>query len=203
MKLYSHAFAPNAWRVRAFLAEKGAEIETVTIEFDNGDTKTPHYLEMNSLGQVPVLELDDGKALAESIAICRYLEAQFPAPPLFGTSAHGQAWIEMWNRRMELLVMNTVANVGLHTLPFFATRVHQVPQFAEAQKETLTERWTWLNEEIADARPFIAGDAFSVADITGMTALKICDIVELPVPGHLAHVKKWESAVRARPSWNA
>lgn len=203
MKLYSHAVAPNAWRVRAFLAEKGAEIETVTIEFDKGDTQTPHYLAMNSLAQVPVLELDGEKALAESIAICRYLETKFPEPSLFGTSAHGQAWVEMWNRRMELLVMNTVGNIGLHILPFFADRVHQVPQFAEAQKETLLERWAWLDKEISDGRPFVAGDAFSVADITGMTALKIADIVELSVPDQLAHVKRWENAVRARPSWDA
>ncbi len=203
MKLYSHAMAPNAWRVRAFLAEKGEEIPTVTIEFDNGDTQTPEFQAMNSLGQVPVLELKDGKALAESIAICRYLESHFPEPSLFGTSAHGQAWVEMWNRRMELLLMNTVANVGLHTLPFFASRVNQVPEFAEAQKDTLTKRWAWLNEEISDGRPFVAGDAFSVADLTGMTALKICDIVGLSVPDDLAHVKTWEGAVRARPSWNA
>ncbi|NNF79434.1 MAG: hypothetical protein HKN05_15515 [Rhizobiales bacterium] len=99
--------------------------------------------------------------------------------------------------------MNTVANVGLHTLPFFATRVNQVPQFAEAQKETLATRWAWLNREISDGRPHIAGDTFSVADITGMTALKICDIVELSVPDDLSHVKKWEAAVRSRPSWTA
>ena len=203
MKLYSHAMAPNAWRVRAFLAEKNAEVATVTIEFDTGDTQTPEYLAMNSLGQVPVLELEDGKALAESIAICRYLESKFPEPALFGTTDHGQAWIEMWNRRMELLLMNTVANVGLHTLPFFASRVKQVPAFAEAQKKTLAERWAWLDKEIADGRPFVAGDTFSVADLTGMTALRICDIVELSVPDDLSHVKQWESAVRARPSWNA
>ena len=203
MKLYSHAVAPNAWRVRAFLAEKGADVETVTIEFEKGDTQTDDYLAMNSLGQVPVLELEDGKALPESIAICRYLESQFPDPALFGTSAHGQAWVEMWNRRMELLLMNTVGNIGLHTLPFFATRVHQIPQFADAQKEALAQRWAWLDAEISDGRPFVAGDAFSVADITGMTALKISDIVELSVPDDLAHVKKWEASVRARPSWDA
>ncbi|MCP5083396.1 MAG: glutathione S-transferase family protein [Alphaproteobacteria bacterium] len=203
MKLYNHAMAPNAWRVRAFLVEKTANIPTVTVEFEKGDTQTPDFLAMNSLGQVPVLELDDGKALAESIAICRYLESQFPEPSLFGTTAHGQAWVEMWNRRMELLLMNTVANVGLHTLPFFATRVNQVPEVAEAQKETLAARWAWLNEDIADGRPFVAGDTLSVADLTGMTALKICDIVELSVPEDLSHVKKWENAVRARPSWSA
>ncbi len=203
MKLHSHAVAPNAWRVRAFLAEKGAEIDTVNVEFDKGDTQTEHYLAMNSLGQVPVLELGDGTALPESIAICRYLESQFPDPALFGTGAHGQAWVEMWNRRMELLIMNTVGNIGLHALPFFADRVHQVAEFAEAQKKTLIERWAWLDAEISDGRPFVAGAAFSVADITGMTALKIADIMELAVPGDLAHVKTWEATVRARPSWGA
>ncbi|MEM1200301.1 MAG: glutathione S-transferase family protein [Pseudomonadota bacterium] len=203
MKLYSHAVAPNAWRVRAFLSEKGAEIETVSVEFDKGDTQTDHYLAMNSLGQVPVLELEHGTALPESIAICRYLESQFPEPALFGTGAQEQAWIEMWNRRMELLIMNTVGNIGLHSLPFFADRVHQVAEFADAQKKTLAERWTWLDEEIADGRPYVAGDAFSVADITGMTALKIADIMELSVPEDLAHVKTWEAAVRARHSWDA
>ena len=188
MKLYSHAVAPNAWRVRAFLSEKGAQVETVNVEFDKGDTQTEHYLAMNSLGQVPVLELDNGTALTESIAICRYLESQFPEPALFGTGAQDQARTEMWNRRMELLIMNTVGNIGLHSLPFFADRVHQVAEFAEAQKKTLMERWAWLDAEISDGRPFVAGDVFCVADITGMTALKIADIMELSVPEDLARM---------------
>ncbi len=203
MKMYTTKVAPNPKRVHIFLAEKGIEVECVEIDLGNSVNLNADFVAISPLARVPVLELDDGSHIAESGGICRYFEEQQPEPPLFGTDAKDKAVVEMWNRRMELLLMNTVANVGLHTLPFFATRVNQVPDFAEAQKDTLTKRWAWLNEEISDGRPFVAGDAFSVADLTGMTALKICDIVGLSVPDDLTHVNTWEGAVRARPSWNA
>jgi len=202
MKLYN-AQAPNPWRVRIFCMEKGLDVPRVDLEFGKGDTRTPEFLAMNSLGEVPVLELDDGRVLTESVAICRYLESLHPEPNLMGRDGFDQARIEMWNRRIELHVSVTVANVGLHTIPFFAKKVEQVPVFAEAQRRTLAKKWAWLDREMADGRPYFAGDRFTVADITGMLALRVADIVDETIPPELANLKQWETSVRSRSSWNA
>ena len=126
--------APNARRVRMFLAEKGIEIERVEVAFDKGDNQTPEFLALNSLGKVPVLQLDDGRALTESMSICRYLEEEHSNPPLMGVDAYDRAHVDRWNRRMELEVFNIVANFGVHTIPFFKDRVQQIPEFAASQK---------------------------------------------------------------------
>lgn len=203
MKLYHHEIAPNAWRVRVFLAEKGIDMPRVEVDLFNGAQKQPDFLEKNSLGEVPVLELDDGRIITESIAICRYLEALNPVPRLFGSDPVDQATVEMWQRRMELHLVGTVADIALHTFDFFAAKVEQMPDYAASQRRALARKWAWLDGELADGRPFLAGDRFTVADITGMMALKAGDHVEAPVADSLAHVKRWEKAVRARPSWNA
>jgi glutathione S-transferase len=203
MKLYSADRAPNPWRVRIFLAEKGIDVPRVEVDLMNGAARSSEFLSRNSLGEVPVLELDDGRVITESVAICRYFEALNPVPRLFGADPLDQATVEMWTRRMELHVVGAVANVALHTIPFFAGKVEQMPEFAATQRRALAKKWAWLDGELADGRPFVAGDRFTVADITGMMALRIGDYVEAPVADELAHVRRWEASVRARPSWNA
>ena len=203
MKLYSADRAPNPWRVRIFLAEKGIDVPRVEVDLMNGAARSPEFLSRNSLGEVPVLELDDGRVITESVAICRYIEALNPVPRLFGADPMDQATVEMWTRRMELHLAGAAANVALHTFPFFAEKVEQMPEFAATQRRALAKKWAWLDGELADSRPYLAGDRFSIADITGMLALKVGDIVEAPVADDLGHVKRWETAVRARPSWNA
>ena len=102
MKLYDSVGAPNPWRVKVFLAEKGVAYETVPCDMSKGEHKTPAFLEKNPSGKIPVLELDDGRCLAESVAICRYLEGVYPTPNLFGVDAFEQGFIEMRNRQIEL-----------------------------------------------------------------------------------------------------
>lgn len=200
MLLYTAALAPNPFRVQAFLAEKGVEIPVELVDILGGQTRTPAFHKINSLGEVPVLKLDDGSLLTESLAICRYLESLYPEPALMGRDAAEAAKIEMWSRRMEQQIMGPIGQVGLHSFSFFAEKIEQFPAYAESQKRLMLNRWAWLDEELSDGRSYVCGDRFSVADITGMAALMICDFAEVPVPEHLEHARRWEAAVRARPS---
>jgi glutathione S-transferase len=202
MKLHQ-GDGPNSYRVRIFLAEKGIEVPMVRVDFDKMEHRAPEFLELNSLGQIPVLEFDDGTVITESVAICRYFEALHPTPPLFGANAVEQGKVEMWNRRVEIEIFGTIGNVALHTLEFFKHRLTQFPAFAETQRELLPHKWEWLDREMADGRPFIAGDNFSVADITGMTVSWLGEVFGMPIPEGLPNVGRWNKSVRARPSWNA
>ncbi len=202
MKLYV-APGPNSYRVRIFMAEKGIELPRVEIDFATRQHKSPEFLKLNSLGQVPVLEFDDGAIVTESVAICRALEDIHPSPPLFGTDARSKGGIEMWNRRIEQEVFATIGNVVLHTDEFFKERVTQVPAFADAQKRAIPEKWAWLDREMSDGRPYLAGDQFSAADISGMVTLWLSEVFGFDVPAHLAYVQRWNERLRERPSWNA
>ncbi|HIP79487.1 MAG TPA: glutathione S-transferase family protein [Kiloniellaceae bacterium] len=202
MKLYNAA-APSPRRVRIFLAEKAMELPRVDLSLDAGDTRRDDFLQKNSLGEVPVLELDDGTVICESQAICRYLESLQPEPNLFGADAVERARIDMWDRRMELEILNPLGLIARHSFDFFKDRLTQVPAFAEAQRRDLPARLAWLDSTLADGRPFITGERFTVADITGMTALLLSDFVKVPIPDGLDHLRRWNDALRARPSWNA
>ncbi len=201
MKLYD-AQAGNAKRVRIFISEKGIEIPREVIELGK-DTRTPEFRRLNSLGEVPVLELDDGQIITESMAICRYLDLAYPETPLMGRDAAEQGHIEMWSLRIYSQIFMTIGLMVRHQLPLFAEVLEQVPEFAEAQRKMMPEKWNWLNEEMADGRQFIAGDTFSFADVQGMTALTITDIFDLSAPDDCKHVAKWATAMRERPSWTA
>ncbi len=201
MKLYTYNQAPNPLRVHVFMAEKGIELPTETVDIRAGETRVPAFKEINSLYEVPVLELDDGRYLTESVAICRYLEARHPEHPLMGSTPIEVAEIDMWTRRMEQQVMAPISDFALHSFEIFADKIEQVPAYAETQLRLQKKRWAWLNAELSDGRTFVAGDQFSVADITGMAALRICDFAKQSVPEELSHAKRWEGAVRDRGSW--
>lgn len=199
MKLYD-AMAPNPRRVRIFMAEKGIELPIQLLELMQGDSRTPEFLAKNSLGETPVLELDDGRYLTESIAICRYLELLHPEPALFGKSPEEQAYVEMWTRRMEQLIMGPFGQLGLHSFEFFADKIEQVPAYAETQQRLIPKRLAWLDNEISDGRTFVAGEAFSVADITGVAALMIGNFINFEIPAELKHVHAWADRVQSRSS---
>jgi glutathione S-transferase len=200
MKLYT-AHAPNPLRVNAFIQEKGIDIPTIRVDIMAGETRQPAHLARNSLGELPVLELDDGTHISESLAICRYLEAHYPQPPLFGSTSKEVAIIEMWTRRVELLIMDAAGNIGRHLIPMFADKYEQMPEYADTQKRALMKHWEWLNGELSDGRTYIALDQYSVADITAMAALFVMGFMGMEIPDSLEHVKRWESAVRAKPVW--
>jgi len=202
MKFYNGS-APNPRRVRIFIAEKGIEVPRVEMNLREFEARTPEFRRINSLAQAPVLKLDDGTVITESVAICRYLEELHPEPALFGSGALGKARVEMWNRRMEIELFNTCAGIAQHSFEFFKDVVYQVPAYAQAQRAVLPDKWAWLDRELSDERRFIAGETFSVADITGMAASMLSEFLESPIPASLTHVRRWDERVRARPSWGA
>jgi glutathione S-transferase len=199
MKLYTSRLAPNPRRVTIFLAEKGIEIPTVEIDLVKKENLLPEFLGRNPLGRVPVLEFDDGSYLAESIAICRYFEATTPEPALFGSGARAQAEVEMWNRRMELEVLANVTGCFRHSHPYWQGRIEQVADYGDLCRRTLDDRMKWLDGEIAN-RPFIAGERFTVADITAVTAFDLGRVAKIRIPETLANLTAWYARVSERPS---
>ena len=203
MKLYDGGRAPNPRRVRIFLAEKDIEVPLVPIDMGAMGHRSPEVASRNPLRRLPVLELDDGTIITESVAICRYFEEVQPEPPLFGTGPVGKARVEMWQRRMELNFLGAVANAFRHLHP--AMKEWEVPQIAEwgeANKPKVLDFLAFLDEELAD-RAFIAGDAFSIADITGMIGIDFMKPARIAVPEECTNVRRWYAAVASRPSAGA
>ena len=203
MKLYDSRLAPNPRRVRIFLAEKGIEVPTEQVDMMAKQHLTPEYTAINPLQRMPALELDDGTIISESIAICRYFEALRPQPALFGTGPKEIAIVEMWNRRCELNLLFTVAHVFRHTHPAMKElEVPQVPAWAEANRPRVVDFLRILDAELA-TRPFVAGEHFTVADITALCAIDFMKPARVAVPDELVNVKRWHAEVAARPSAKA
>jgi len=200
MKLYDGGRAPNPRRVRVFLAEKGIKVPIEPVDLGKMQQQSAAYTTINPMQRVPALVLDDGTVIAESIAICRYFEATNPEPPLFGRGALEQALVEMWNRRAELHLLFPVASVFRHLHPAMAQmEVPQVPEWGEANKPRVMSFLELLDSELKN-RPYLAGEKYSVADITAMIAVDFMRVAKLAVPDALANLKRWHAAVAARPS---
>lgn len=202
MKLYEAATAPNCRRVRIFLAEKGIEVPIVPVDIVAAENRQPPYLAKNPMGGVPVLELDDGSYLAESMAICRYFEEVQPEPPLMGTDAREKAWIEMWQRRMELELAIPIMFAFRHQHEFFRGRISQVPEFGAVSKEQALARMDWLDSELAERR-YVAGDDFTVADITALIGIDFGRLSKIRISEQQPNLKRWHEEVSSRPSAKA
>jgi glutathione S-transferase len=200
MKLYDGGRAPNPRRVRIFLAEKGIKVATEPVDLGAMQQRSEAYTAINPLQRVPALVLDDGTVITESVAICRYFEALQPDPPLFGRGALEIALVEMWNRRAEFNLYLPVSSVFRHLHPAAkAMEDPQVPQWGEANKPRIFEFLQLLDGELK-GRPYLAGDAYSIADITAMIAVDFMRVSKLAVPDTLTSLKSWHQAVSARPS---
>jgi len=203
MKLYDSKLAPNPRRTRIFLAEKGISVPTEQVDMMQMQHKTPEYTAINPMQRMPALVLDDGTVITESIAICRYFEELQPEPPLFGVGAKERALVEMWNRRCEINFLANVAAVFRHLHPAMKElEVPQIPAWAEANKPRVAEFLKLMDSELAK-REFVAGDRFSVADITLLVAVDFLKPSRLILSEELFHVKHWHAAVSARPSAKA
>jgi glutathione S-transferase len=203
MKLYEARRAPNPRRVTMFLAEKGLEIPTVPIDLGALEHKGPAFSAVNPLQRTPALELDDGTVITESVAICRFLEALHPEPPLFGETPLERAIVEMWERRMEFGLLGTVAAVFRHLHPAMAQmEVPQVPSWGEANKPRVLEFLAFMDRHLADQR-FLAGERFSMADITGFVAVDFMKPAKIALPAELSQVRRWHEDIVARPSARA
>jgi len=202
MKLYDSKIAPNPRRVRIFLAEKGIEVPTVQVDIATGENRKPPYIDKNPLGGTPMLELDDGTCIAETVAICRYFEVTQPNPPLMGTDAKDQAVVEMWQRRMELELFRHVTSCFQNTHDFFKGRIEQVPAFGELSRKTARARLAWLDGDLG-SRPFIAGDRYTIADITALCALDFGRVVDIRIAPEQKNLLRWYESVSSRPSAKA
>jgi glutathione S-transferase len=202
MKLYNSPAAPNPRRVRVFLAEKGVQVPLEDVDIGNRVNRQPEFLKKNPLAGVPVLELDDGECIAESVAICRYFEGLHPDPPLMGVDAKDRAIVEMWNRRMEFAVLMPIADSFRQRHEFFKGRIRQLPDYANLQKLNAEDNLKWLDTELAN-RPYIAGDRYSIADITAMIAIDFARISKIAIQPDQKNLARWHAEVAARPSAKA
>lgn len=203
MKLFDGGRVPNARRVRIFLAEKGIDVPIVPVDLGKMEHRDAAFLARNPLGRVPVLELDDGSMLTESVAICRYFEELHPHPPLFGNGAKGRALVEMWNRRAELDLYLPIQHAFRHTHPGMAGyETPQVVAWGEANRPRAEEMMRLLDRELAQ-RPYLAGDTLSIADITAYVALDFTKPAKITIPDDLASLQRWRAGIAARPSASA
>ena len=203
MKLYLSPRAPSPRRVTIFLAEKGVtDMEQVTVSIAQNEHQSAAYRAKSPLAKVPALELDDGRVLTETRAICTYLEGRYPEPNLMGVDAEERAFIEMADRRIELYLLASIANCIRHTHPGLAAL--EQPQFADfgrSQGEKMRGIARWLDGELAQ-QPYVAGQRFTIADITTFIALEFARGLMKFVPGDegMPHLQAYRERWMERPS---
>jgi glutathione S-transferase len=204
MKLYGAPKpAPNPRRVRMFLAEKGIDLAETPIDLGKREHKSTEYREKNSLGQVPTLELDDGTTISETVAICRYFEELQPEPPMFGRTAFEKAQVDMWVRRIEFQLMQPVGQFWRHAHPRTAGLLNQYKEFGESNRAAYSNAQRWLDGELADGRPFIAGETLTMADICALSTVDFAHWIGLDIDADRPHLSAWHERVRPKPSARA
>ncbi len=195
--------APNPRRVRIFAAEKGITLDTQTVSIMAREQKSADFLAINPRGQTPALKLDDGTVIAESVSICRYLEALHRDPPLFGISPVEIAKIDMWIRRVELVLMAPVGAIWVNNHPFTAKVVpERFPDYGESCRPKVDAAMAMCDDALARTR-FIAGETFSMADIILLTTIDFAAFIGLARPENMTNLRDWHARVTARPSASA
>ena len=191
--------APNPRRVRIFAAEKGIALPTRDLLIPAREHKSDAFIALNPRGQTPALQLDDGTVIAESVAICRYLELLQPQPPLFGVSAVEQATVEMWCRRVEMILMPPVGAVWVHTHRFTAALPGRNVDWGEANRPRVFDAMRYFDGALA-GREFLASESYTIADILLLTTLDFAGFVGMAMPEDLTNLAAWHAHVSARPS---
>lgn len=204
MKIYEEKIAPNARRVRIFLAEKNLldKVDFEQVDLKAGDNISADFRKKNPIAKVPVLEMDDGSFLSESIAICRYFEAKYPSIPLMGVSPEQQARVEMWQRRCEIYFMNIVGMGFQHTSGYFSDRMKPVKEWGEVCVKSVPKFFQLLDDHLAKSK-YIAGDDFSVADITAYVTMDFAKVIRTRPSEDLVNLKRWYDLVSSRSSVHA
>jgi glutathione S-transferase len=203
MLLYHDPTALNPRRVRIFLAEKAIAYDTIEVSIAKGANLTDEYRKKNPISLLPVLELSDGRILRESMAICRFIEEEHPEPNLFGADAWERAVIEQWNRHAELELLLPIAQIFRNTHAFWQSRIKQSHEYGEILRELVGARLGWFERELGN-RQFIAGERFTVADITAMCAIDFARISKIRLdPATQPNLSAWHERVAARPSAKA
>ena len=209
MKLYDWAAAPNPKRLRMFLVEKGLKVETVQVAGD-GFVLTPEYKAKYPHAMVPMLELDDGRQIGESIAICRYFEDLHQNPPMLGRDPYERAIVDMWERRAFDQGMTAVAEMFRNSTPYFKDRglagfanpVPQLPQLVDRGRASLEKFFQRFDEQLGKSR-FIASDVFTLADCTLYCSIEFAGWVSVSIPDDCKNIQRWWNEVSDRPSAKA
>ena len=204
MKIIEFKDFPNPRRVRAFLAEKGISgIPFEQINVPGGQHREPAFLARNPYGGVPTLELDDGACISETVAICRYFEERHPEPRLMGEKPEEKAEIEMWQRRIEHTMFDTIAAYFHHATPGLGDlEPYQNTAWGEHNRELFLAAMKKMDERL-EGREFIAGDGFSIVDITALCAIDFGGFVDIGIPAALTNLTRWYNAVSSRPGASA
>jgi glutathione S-transferase len=204
MKLYDGGRFPNPRRVRVFIAEKGIAMPPLQqVDLAALEHKSEAFTALNPLQRIPVLELDDGTIISESVAICRYFEEIYPEPPLFGVGATGKAIVEMWHRRIELGLYASITAAFRHGHPGMAGHeVPQVAEWAEVNRGRVEKHLRLLDNQLS-RHSFVTGDTYTIADITAMIAVDFMRLPKLTVPDDCVHLKRWHGDVASRPASKA
>lgn len=189
--------APNPRRVRLFLAAKGLTVEEKMVSLMAREHKSDAVLALNPRGQVPFLELDDGRVIAESISICRYLDELHPQPPLIGSTAFERAETDMWIRRVETGLGTPVSQFWQHGHPYTAKLVNQIPAMGEAAKPQALAMMGWFDGELA-GRPWLAGERFTLADISLLSIVDFAGWIGIGMPEEAGHLRDWHGRATAR-----
>lgn len=201
MKIYDFPFAPNPHKLRIYLAEKGLSIPLERIDLRKGDNRSPEFLSKNPLGALPVLELDDGSCLTESLAIIEYLEELNPTPPMIGTDALERARVRELERFVDLSILNRITQIFLHTSPVFAHR-KQAPQAAEQARAALPAALRFIDARMGD-HPFVAGPTPTIADCTLFAAFEHAERADVNIDEANLNLMRWYAKFGRRPSARA
>jgi glutathione S-transferase len=200
MKLYDGGRAPNPRRVQIFLAEKNVDIPRIQVDINRLEQRSEEFTRINPMQRLPVLVLEDGTAISETMAICRYIEEIQPEPLLFGIDARDRAIVEMWQRRVEFGFMLPVSFAFRHLHPAAAhLEVPQLKEWGEVNQPRARAFMEFLDSELAN-REFIAGDRFTVADITAIVSYQFLKPARIDYPEDLKNLQRWREVVAARPS---
>ena len=183
--------------MRLFLAEKGLEIAERNLDMFKREHKEPAILALNPRGQLPFLELDDGRVIAETVSICRYLDELHPEPPLFGTTAFERAETDMWIRRAETGLGSPLTLAWQHGHPLTARLVNQIPAMAEQARERVADSLVWFDGQL-QGRAWLAGERLTMADIVLLSLIDFATFIGLGIPDTLPALAAWHGRATAR-----
>ena len=203
MRLYVSERAPNPRRVQMFIAEKGmGDIEQLRVSIGADEHKRPEFVDKNPMARLPVLELDDGRFLSETRAICTYLEGVLPEPNLMGDGYEERAFVEMADRRIEWYLFLGVTNWVRHTHPGLAPLEQpQFKDFGNSQGRKVREVARRLDGELA-RHEFVAGNRFTIADITAFCCVEFSrGLMKFsPAKEGMPNLQAWRDRIAERPS---
>jgi glutathione S-transferase len=202
MKIYDTKTAPTPRRVRIFLAEKNIQMEYVQVDLQKGENLSKEMRAKNPIGKIPILELDDGTCISESDAICQYFEALQPEPLLFGETPLQKAQIAMWSKQVEFYLFMQIGMCFQHTTAYFKDRMNPIKEYGVEAGINASKLLNVLNSRLENS-PFVAGDEFSIADITTMCSIDFGHVVDVRMKEEHIALQEWYKRVSERPSAKA